>query len=87
MNNVMIGGIGALSLKQYVNQDVPKRNVNVKLLKSQVKVGRYFGDVRSVTIKKFPEYTYVQKKGSYGLYTSDSDGNPKNPTVFLLDYK
>jgi len=83
----MIGGIGALSLKQYVTQEDPKKNVNVKLLKSQVKVSRYFGDVRSVTIKKFPEYSYVQKKGNYRLYTSDSDGNPKNATVFLVDHK
>jgi len=87
MNNIMIGGIGAMTLKQYVSQDVPSRNAVVKLKKNQVTVGRYFGDVRPVTIKKFPEYSYVQKKNDYGLYTSDSDGNPKARTIFLLDHK
>jgi hypothetical protein len=84
MNNVMIG---SLSLKQYVSQEIPSRNAVVKLKKNQVNVGRYFGGVREVVIKKFPEYTYVQKKDFSQLYTQDSDGNPKNRTVFFLDPK
>jgi len=77
--------IGALSLKQYVNQDVPSKNARVKLLKSQVKVSKYFGDVRSVMIKKFPQYSYVQKRGSYGLYTDNGKGKPGSITSFMLD--
>jgi hypothetical protein len=87
MNNIMIGGIGALSLKQYVNQDVPSRDARVKLLKSQVRVSKYVDGVRSVTIKKFPQYSYVQKKNDYALYTDNGKGDPGRATAFLLDYK
>ena len=87
MNNVMIGGIGAMTLKQYVSQDVPSRDARVKLLKSQVRVSKYVDGVRSVTIKKFPQYTYLQKKNNYALYTDSGSGNPGRATSFLLDYK
>jgi hypothetical protein len=87
MNNIMIGAIGALSLKQYVSQDVPSRDARVKLLKSQVRVSKYVDGVRSVTIKKFPQYSYVQKKNDYALYTDNGKGDPDRATSFLLDYK
>ena len=83
----MIGGIGSMTLTTYLNQKNPSRNPNVKLKKNQVDVTRYVFGVREVTIKKFPDITYVQKNNDYRLYTQDSDGNPKRATVFLLDYK
>ena len=85
--NIMIGSIGAMSLKKYVSQEMPSRNARVKLLKSQVKVSKYFGDVRQVVIKKFPEYTYLQKKNDYALYTDNGKGDPDRTTVYLVDYK
>lgn len=85
---VFIGGIsGVLTLKEYVNQTNPKRYTNVKLKKSEVDVTSYAYGEREVTIKKFPEFTYIQKKNDYRLYTRDRDGNPKRSSVFLLDYK
>jgi hypothetical protein len=88
MNNVMIGSIGALSLKQYVSQDVPSRDARVKLLKSQVVIGKYDKmGLRSIKIKKFPYYSYVQVKGDYALYTQDRSGDPSRQTNFLLDHK
>jgi hypothetical protein len=85
--NIMIGSIGAMSLKKYVSQDVPSRDARVKLLKSQVKVSKYFDGVRSVTIKKFPQYSYLQKNNDYALYTDNGKGDPDRTTAFLVDYK
>jgi hypothetical protein len=89
-NNVMIGAIGAMSLTKYTSKSTPTedlRYARVKLLKSQVKASKYDSQgYRLVTVKKFPDFNFVQKKGDYALYTMDRKGNPDKTTVYLLDY-
>ncbi len=86
-----IGNVKPLSIIQYLNQVEPQRNVLVKLKNSDVVKGAFLSygygkKIRFVQIKKLPDFTYVQIKGDSFLYTQDSQGNPKNKSVFLLPH-
>jgi hypothetical protein len=89
--------MGNMTLKEYLNQKEPVRGPRVYLNKREYKKGPTikFANGDTLTrvfiiddgfIKAFPELRneYVQKNGWERLYTTDSDGNPKNSSCFFI---
>ena len=78
-----------MTLTEYINQAEPKRGVSVQLNRDEYVIGNFIGSylfkVAPVSIHAFPEYQYAVKEGSNLVWTTDSDGNPKNISVFLIN--
>lgn len=79
-----------MTLEQYLAQNEPKKFPKVLLKKDEYIVGTKIeftmGDsITRIFIEAFPEYEYAQINNIKNLYTTDSDGNPKDRSVFWIE--
>lgn len=83
-----------MTLQEYVAQTEPIKHPNVLLKESEVEIKYLWTDVMgvsfySVTIPLLHEMfnvsaTYLKRSDEWVLWTIDSDGNKKRPSVFYL---
>ena len=83
-----------MTLTEYMRQETPVKMPNVILSENEYCLGTSICGVTPITIldadTKKPHwlmgnYDYVLKHGSKNLYSTDTDGNPKNITCFSIN--
>lgn len=91
------GYLGAveMNLQQYLNQKDPIKNVTVLLKPNDYKLGAFYKTsyesrqqifiTNPQFVKEFGGIEYVLKNGDSTLYTTDSDGNAKRASVFVIE--
>jgi len=83
-----------MNIEEYINQDSPRRGVKVDLKDEDYVVWFSWPEFDTsecerrfynIKVNAYPEYTYLLKGESGVLWSTDSDGNPKSPSVFYIE--
>jgi hypothetical protein len=76
-----------MTLTEYLNQDNPVKMPNVLIESGEYKMGHFYGaigaKVADIRINGIGFY-YCVKQDSNIVYTTDTNGNPKAPSCFII---
>lgn len=78
-----------MTLTEYLNQKKAERMPDVHLQEGEYRIGSILlhrdSVIRQIFINKWPLTEYVQIGDDKRLYTTDSHGNPKSKSCFIIN--